>query len=83
MEFVEFAGDCLPGVGALLLWGLAAIVACALFKAAFKALEWITDRVLQLTGRAYAGERPPLSIPYVGNVVLQGLTVTNPSKTFH
>ena len=47
MEFMQFVS----GAGAALLWGLAAIVACVLFKVAFNALGWITDRVLQLTSR--------------------------------
>jgi hypothetical protein len=54
MDFMQFVS----GAGAVLLWGLAAIVACVVFKAAFSALGWITDRVLQLTGKAYAGIDP-------------------------
>jgi hypothetical protein len=46
MEFMQFVS----GAGAALLWGFAAIIACVLFKGAFNALGWITDRVLQLTG---------------------------------
>jgi hypothetical protein len=51
MGCVPFVRDCLSGTGAALLWSLAAIVACVLFKAVFSALGWITERVFQLTGR--------------------------------
>ena len=47
MEFMQFVS----GAGAALLWALAAILACVLFKAAFNTLGWIMDHVLQLTGR--------------------------------
>ena len=53
---MEFVMDCLSGIGAILLWGVAAFVACPFFKAAFNALGWITGRAIELSDRPYAGD---------------------------
>jgi hypothetical protein len=55
-DWAQLASDCLSGAGALLLWGLATIVACFLFKGVFGGLGWITERVFQRTNRAYVDE---------------------------
>jgi hypothetical protein len=55
-DWAQLASDSLSDAGVLLLWGLATIVACFLFKAVFGGLGWITERVLQRTNRAYVDD---------------------------
>jgi hypothetical protein len=45
---MESVGDWLSGAGAILLWSVAAIVACILFEAACNGLGWLTQRLLQV-----------------------------------
>ena len=46
---MQFVSDCLSGAGALLLWSVAAIVACVLFEAGWNAVGWLTQRVFPVT----------------------------------